>query len=523
MSSKSENKDYESVYEDYSDRREKIMQMGGEKAVQKQHTAQKLTARERMEYFFDQGKYTEIGPFVAHRTTAFGLGDRHIAAEGVVIGFGKVNGRYVMAAAEDYTSLAGTFGEYHGKKFSSAIDMAKEKGVPFVGLNDSGGARLQEGMDTLQAYSWLFRSQILASGIIPQIAVIMGPCLGGQAYHPIMQDVLIQCRKTGFMGIAGPAFVKTQLGEEISLEALCGVSAHAVVSGQTHVVAEDDKDALDRVKNILSFFPSNNRENPPRIETEDDPERAELDLDTLIPVDPAEPFDIKIVIERIVDHGEFVELFKDYARNVVIGFARFDGRPVGLIASQPNWLGGVIDCDASDKVARFVRLCDLFNLPVINLHDTPGYMIGSIEEHRGILRHGAKMLYCYIDATVPKITIIVRKSFAGAYLGMCSKDTGADLVWAWPNARVSIVGAETAASIIFAKEIRQAEDPQMTRMQRIKQYQSQYENPYEGAKRGYIDDVIMPRDTRKFINRSLDLLENKKEVRPYRKYSNINL
>jgi acetyl-CoA carboxylase carboxyltransferase component len=523
MDSESKTGGYQAIYDDYRDRREKIMQMGGESAVEKQHAAQKLTARERMEYFFDKGEYTEIGPFVAHRTTAFGLGDKHIPAEGVIVGFGKVNGRYVMAAAEDFTSLAGTFGEYHGKKFSNAIDLAKEKGVPFVGLNDSGGARLQEGMDTLEAYAWLFRSQILASGIIPQIAIIMGPCLGGQAYHPIMQDVLIQCRKTGFLGIAGPAFVKTQLGEDISLEDLCGVSAHAVVSGQTHVVAEDDRDALDRAKKILSFLPSNNREKPPRIETDDDPERAEADLDELIPIDPSAPFDMKTVIERIVDNGEFLELFKEYARNVIIGFARFDGRPAGLIASQPNWMGGVLDCDASDKVARFVRLCDLFNMPVINLHDTPGYMIGSTEEHRGILRHGAKMLYCYIDATVPKITVIVRKSFAGAYLGMCCKDTGADIVWAWPNARVSIVGAETAASVIFAKEIKQADDPQKVQAERIREYQEIYENPYEGAKRGYIDDVIMPRDTRKYINRSLDLLENKNEVRPYRKYSNINL
>jgi acetyl-CoA carboxylase carboxyltransferase component len=259
------------------------------------------------------------------------------------------------------------------------------------------------------------------------------------------------------------------------------------------------------------------------METGDDPQRADPDLDELMPVDPAAPCNIKEIIYRIVDNGDFCELFESYARNVVIGFARFDGRPVGIVASQPAWKGGVIDCDASDKVARFVRLCDLFNVPVVNLHDTPGYMIGSTEEHRGILRHGAKMLYCYIDATVPKITVIVRKSFAGAYLGMCSKDTGADLVWAWPNARVSIVGAETAASVIFAKEIKQAEDPQKLRAERIKEYQSIYENPYEGAKRGYIDDIIMPRDTRKTINRSLDLLEHKKEVRPHRKYSNINL
>ncbi len=523
MSVKETSRGYDAIYREYNEKREKIKQMGGEKAVKKQHDASKLTARERLDYLFDDGAFTEIGLFVTHRTTAFGMDKKEIPAEGVVVGFGKVDGRQVMAAAEDFTSMAGTFGENHGRKFFEAITMAKEKGVPFIGLNDSGGARLQEGMDTLQAYAWLFNSQIQASGIIPQIAVIMGPCLGGQAYHPIMQDFIIQCRKTGFMGIAGPAFVKTQLGEDITLEALCGVQAHAVHSGQTHIVAEDDRDALDKVKKLLSFLPSNNMEKPKRIDTGDSPDRSDSELDTLIPETASEPFDIRNVIVRIVDNGDFFELFKDFGRSVVIGFARFSGRTVGVVANQPNWISGVIDCDASDKVARFVRFCDLFNIPLVNLHDTPGFLIGSTEEHKGILRHGAKMLYAYIDATVPKISVILRKSFAGAYLAMCCKDTGADFLYAWPNARVSIVGAQTAASIIFAKEIKSAEDPDKIRAERIEQYHREYENPYEGAKRGYIDDVIMPRHTRKYINRSLDFLENKKVARLQRKYSNINL
>jgi len=523
MSTSKRNRGYDAIYKEYSDRRGRIMQMGGEKAIRKQHDASKMTARERLDYLFDDGNFTEIGPYITHRTTAFGLDKKEIPAEGLIIGFGKVNGRYVMAASEDFTTMAGTFGEYHGKKFSEAIRMAKEKGVPFVGLNDSGGARLQEGMDTLQSYAWLFREQILASGIIPQIAIIMGPCLGGQAYHPIMQDILLQCKETGFMGIAGPAFVKTQMGEEISLEKLCGVKAHAVTSGQTHLIVEDDKDAIDKTREILSFLPSNNKEKPPRADSDDDPERADPGLDELIPEDPSVPFDVHIVIQRIIDNGDFFELFKDFARNVVIGFARFNGRPVGIVANQSNWMGGVLDCNASDKIARFVRFCDLFNIPIINLHDTPGFLIGSREEHKGILRHGAKMLYCYIESTVPKVTVILRKSFAGAYAAMCCKDTGADFLWAWPNARVSIVGADTAASIIFAREIRESDDPAMKKAERIEQYKKEFENPYEGAKRGYIDDVIMPRDTRKFINRSLDLLENKTVVRPFRKYSNINL
>ena len=512
-----------SIYKEYLKKREKIKKMGGEKATQKQHAASKLTARERLDYFFDNGTFTEIGLFVTHRTTAFGLDKKEIPAEAVIVGFGKVDGRYVVAAAEDFTTLAGTFGEYHGKKFAEAVTMAKEKGVPFVGLNDSGGARLQEGFDTLQSYAWLFRDQILASGIIPQIAIIMGPCLGGQAYHPIMQDFIIQCKDTGFMGIAGPAFVKAQLGEDISLEKLCGSQAHAVTTGQTHVVAKDDRDALDKAKRILGFLPSNNREKPPKKDSDDDPERADSELDEMIPEQPSVPYDVRMVIERIVDGSDFFELLKDFARNVVIGFVHFGGRPAGIIASQPNWLGGVLDCDAADKVARFVRFCDLFNIPLVNLHDTPGFLIGSREEHKGILRHGAKMLYSYVEATVPKITVILRKSFAGAYTAMCCKDTGADFLYAWPNARVSIVGAETAASIIFAREIRGADDPGKVAAERIREYRGEFENPYEGAKRGYIDDVIMPRDTRKFINRSLDMLEHKTVVRPYKKYSNINL
>ena len=523
MGSPKETKGYETIYKEYHDKRQRIMEMGGEKAIQKQHDASKLTARERLECLFDDGSFTEIGLYVTNRTTAFGLDKKQISAEGVIVAFGKVDGRYVMAAAEDYTTMAGTFGEYHGKKFSEAVKMAKEKGIPFVGLNDSGGARLQEGMDTLQAYAWLFREQILASGIIPQIAIIMGPCLGGQAYHPIMQDILIQCKKTGFLGIAGPAFVKTQLGEEISLERLCGAQAHARVSGQTHIIADDDKDALIKTKKLLSFLPSNNQESPPKAVAEDDPERVDPGLDGLIPVEPSVPYDIHMVIERIVDKGDFFELLNDFARNVVIGFARFNGRPAGIVASQPNWMGGVLDCDAADKVARFVRFCDLFNIPLITIHDTPGFMIGSREEHKGILRHGAKMLHAYIYATVPKISVILNKSYAGAYTAMCCKDTGADLVWAWPNARVCIVGAATAASIIFEREIRESNDPVGTKAERIEQYRRQFENPYEAAKRGYIDDVIMPRDTRKFINRSLDITEKKTVVKSLGKYSNINL
>jgi len=517
------------LIEEYKKKREKIEQMGGAEAIEKRHQKGQWTARERIDYFFDAGTFTEVGLFVKHRTAHFGMDKVEVPAEGVVTGYGMVNGRPVVAFAEDFMAMAGTFGEYHGLKEVRAIEFARQMGWPVVGMNDSGGARLQEGMDTLEMYGNLFRTQIEASGIIPQIALLMGPCLGGQAYHPIMQDFIIQCRDTGFMGIAGPAFVKTQLGEEISLQELSGWKAHAVKSGQSHVVAEDDKDALDKTKVLLSFFPSNNMEQPPCMETGDDPWRICSELDTIIPDRSTQPYDMFKVIHAIVDDGYFLETLKDHARSVITGFAHFNGRTVGIWANQPMWASGTIDCDAADKGARFVRFCDLFNIPVVTLGDCPGYMIGSEQDWKGILRHGAKLLFAWADATVPLISIILRKSYAGAHYGMLDKGIGADLVFAWPTARVTIVGAETAASVIFAKEIKESENPEETRTKRIQEYAEIYENPYCGAERGYIDDVIMPSDTRKVINRALDIVQDKNKdnkafkAKPWRKYSNINL
>ena len=509
--------------EELKRKREHILQMGGAKAIEERHKKGQMSARERIDYFFDPGTFTEIGLFVKHRATAFGMAQREVPAEGVVTGFGKVNGRWIVAAAEDYTAMAGSYGEYHGKKFVRAIEFAKEQGWPFVGMNDSGGARLQEGTDCLEAYGWLFKAQILASGIVPQIALLMGPCLGGQAYHPIMQDFLIQTKNTGFMGIAGPAFVKTQTGEEISLEELSGYKAHAIKSGQTHIVAEDDKDAIDKARELLSFLPSNNKEKPPHMETKDDAERTIADLDTLVPEQQYQTFNMYELIKRIVDEGYFFETMGLYARNMITGFARFNGRPVGIVANQPMWMGGTLDIDASDKGARFIRFCDLFNIPLVSLQDCPGYLIGSEQDWRGILRHGAKLLFAWADATVPLISIFVRKAYAGAHYGMLDKSIGADFVFAWPIARVTIVGAETAASVIFAKEIKEAQNPEELRAKRISEFRELYENPYRGAERGYIDDIIMPHDTRKMINSALDVLENKTVARPWRKYSNINL
>lgn len=510
-------------YEKLAQLKEKIKQMGGPKKVEQQHKSGKWTARERIEYFFDPGTFTELGMFVKHRTTDFGMDKKDIPADGIIIGYGKVNGRLVMVASEDYTSMAGTFGEYHGKKFSQAIDVAVDMGIPFVGMNDSGGARLQEGIIGGQAYCWLFRSQILASGIIPQIALIMGPCLGGQAYHPVMQDFVFQCKNTGFFGIAGPAFVKAQLGEEVDIQTLCGVESQAVKAGQSHLIVNDDRDCLEQTKEILSFLPSNNQEKPPVINTREDPLKIIPELDDLVPEEIHIPFDMHQVIFRIIDDGYFFELLKDFAPNAITGFARFAGRSVGIVANQSTWLGGVVNCDAADKIARFVRFCDLFNIPVVTLEDTPGYMIGSDEEWKGILRHGAKMLYAYIDATVPKITVVVRKSYAGTYAGMSCKDTGADFMVAWPNARVTTVAAETAASVIFAREIAAASNPEQVKAARFKEYRDLIENSWQAAERGYLDDIIMPRDTRRFINMALDVLEKKVVTRRWKKYSNINL
>jgi len=509
--------------EEMKRRREHILQMGGPKAIEERHKKGQMSARERLDYFLDPGTFTEIGLFVKHRATAFGMDQREVPAEGVITGFGKVDNRYVVVAAEDFTAMAGSYGEYHGRKFVRAIEFAKEQGWPFVGMNDSGGARLQEGTDCLEAYGWLFKSQILASGIIPQIALLMGPCLGGQAYHPIMQDFLIQTKHTGFMGIAGPAFVKTQTGEEIGLEELSGYKAHAIKSGQTHMVAEDDKDALDKAKELLSFLPSNNKEKPPRIGSNDDSERIIPDLDTLVPDEQYLPFDMYQLIKRLVDGGHFFETMGLHARNMITGFARFNGRPVGLVANQPMWMVGALDINASDKGARFIRFCDLFNIPLVSLQDCPGFIIGSQQDWQGILRHGAKLLYAWADATVPLISIMVRKAYAGAHYGMLDKSIGADFVFAWPIARVTIVGAETAASVIFAKEIREAENPEGLRAKKISEFRELYENPYRAAERGYVDDIIVPHDTRKLIIRALDVLENKSVLRPWRKYSNINL
>ena len=513
--------------ENWKKRRDKIMQMGGPAALEKRHKKGLMNARERIDYLFDPGTFTEIGTFVMHRATTFGMDKKFIPADGVVTGFGKINGRYVVAASEDYTCMGGSFGEAHGQKFAHAIDIAKEKRWPFVSMNDSGGLRMQEGMDALEAYGWLFNAQNQASGIIPQISLLLGPCLGGQAYHPVMQDFVIQVKDTGFLGIAGPAFVEAQTGQKISLEELCGIEAQAVKAGQTHLVAEDDKDCLDKCKELLSFLPSNNMEAPPRRDTNDNADREVGSVLDIIPDEPFRGFDMLKVIKKVVDEGYFFETLGSYATNMITGFARFNGRTVGIVANQPCRMAGAIDINASDKAARFVRFCDLFNIPLVSFVDCPAYMIGSQAEWNGILRHGAKLLFAWSNATVPLISIIIRKSYAGAHYGMLDKSIGADFVYAWPTAIITALDGKTVANVLFAKEINSADDPERVRADKIKVYNEIYSNPYHAASRGFVDDVIDPKDTREVINRSLDILENKWKTayksQPWRKYSNITL
>lgn len=488
-----------------------------------QHAKGKLTARERIDYFFDPQTFSEIGLYVTNRPANFGMAGRQIPADGVVTGYGKVSGRMVMAAAQDYTAMAGTCGENHGKKIARAVDLAREMGIPFVSMNDSAGARIQEGTDAHRAYGALLHSHIIASGIVPRIALLMGYTLGGQAYQSVVQDIVIQCKHTGFMAAAGPTVIRTLTSEDIDIHELAGWKAHAIKSGQTHLVAEDDREAMDTAREVLALLPSNNREKPPRIPCQDDPERTIPDLESVVPAEPFKPFDMHEIICRITDNGYFLETLKYHAPNLISGFARFNGRTTGIVANQPMHSAGCLDINAADKAARFVRLCDLFNIPIVTLHDCPGYIIGSDQDWRGILRHGAKLLYAWGDATVPLVSIIIRKSFGGAHYGMLDKSIGADMSFAWPTAKIALVGAETAADIIFAREIKDSPNPTETRNRRIMEYRETFENPYRSAERGDTDDIINPADTRRTINGALDLLANKTVTRPWKKYSNMTL
>lgn len=496
---------------------------GGIQKILQQHERGKLTARERLWNLFDPESFVETLTFVRHRCTQFGMEEQEIPADGVVVGSGTVLGRRIFSFSQDFTCSGGSVGEMHAHKIVSIMMDALKCGAPVVGFSDSGGARIQEGVDALSGYGRIFYANTLLSGVVPQISVIAGPCAGGAVYSPAMTDFIVMVRGTSQMFIAGPGVIKATTGETISPEDLGGAAIHASVSGNIHFIADSDQEAVDIVKRLLSFLPDNNLQDPPAIGytdllVEDDPR-----LDGLIPDDPRKAYDMRQVILALVDDGDFLEIQGDFAPNLLIGFARLGGMTVGLLANQPMHLAGVLDINASDKGARFIRFCNTFNIPLVNLVDVPGFLPGIGQEHGGIIRHGAKLLFSHSSSTVPKLTVILRKAYGGAYLAMCSKDLGADRVYAWPTAEIAVMGAEGAAEIVFRREIQESPDPAAALQQRIDQYRQEFSNPYVAAGRGHIDDVIEPRSTRRMLILALNALKSKRESRPPKKHGNIPL
>ena len=503
------------------EKEKQILGMGGEKAVAKHKEKGRLTARERIDALFDAGTFREIDMFVTHRCTNFGMEKVEIPSDGVVTGHGRVNGRTVFAFAQDFTSRAGSLGEMHAKKICKVMDLALKAGAPFVGLNDSGGARIQEGVDALSGFGQIFFRNSAASGVIPQISAIMGPTAGGAVYSPAMTDWIFMVKNTSYMFITGPEVIKSVTGEEISFEELGGAMTHNEKSGVAHFAAENDADCIEQIKVMLSYLPSNNMEDPPIVATGDDPRRTAPELDAIIPDNPNQSYDIKAVIKSIVDNGDYFEPHAYFSPNIVVCFARLNGRTIGIIANQPAVMAGCLDINASDKATRFIRFCDAFNIPMLTIADVPGYLPGSNQEWGGIIRHGAKLLWCYSEATVPKLLLVTRKDYGGSYLAMCSKDLGADMAFAWPSAEIAVMGAAGAANIIHRKEIQGADDPKAKRAEKIAAYEALFSNPYCAANRGYIDAVIVPSETRPRLIDALEALCTKRELRPAKKHGNI--
>jgi len=503
------------------DREEKEKAAGGPKQIEKQHQAGKLTARERLQLLFDPGSFCETDMFIRHRCSDFDMSKTFIAAEGVVTGYGTVNGRTVCAFSQDFTARGGSLGEMHAKKIWKVMDLAVRMGVPFIGLNDSGGARIQEGVDALSGYGGIFFRNSCASGVIPQISAIMGPTAGGAVYSPAMTDWVFMVDKTSYMFITGPDVIKTVSGEEIDFENLGGATVHNTKSRVAHFICETDAQAIERIKELLTYLPSNNMEDPPIVDVNDDPNRADSALDSIVPDSERQSFDMKDVIRSIVDNGIILEPHSLFAENIIVCFARINGRTVGIIANQPLFIAGSLDVNASDKATRFIRFCDSFNIPLLTLVDVPGYLPGTDQEWSGIIRHGAKLLWCYSEATVPKITMIVRKAYGGAYLAMCAKELGADMVFAWPTAEIAVMGAEGAAKIIHRREISEADDPKAKQQEKINEYRGLFYTPYIAASRGLVDEVIMPSESRPKIVAALEFLSTKRETRPPKKHGNI--
>lgn len=503
--------------------REQISQAGGQKRIDKQHEKGKLTARERLNLLYDENTFVELDAFVRHRCTNFGMEKDRPFTDGVVIGYGKVNGRLVYAFAQDFTITGGSLGEMHAAKIVKVQEMAVKMGAPLVGLNDSGGAKIQEAVDALSGYGRIFFQNVKASGVVPQISAIMGPCAGGAVYSPALTDFIFMVDQSSQMFITGPQVIKSVTGEEVTSEQLGGAFTHNSVSGNAHFMASNDEDCIEQIKRLLDFLPSNNSEYAPMYDFEGDINEKISMLDTIMPADSNQPYDMKDVIYSIVDNEDFYEVQEEYAKNIICGFARINGQSIGIIANQPSFMAGVLDINASDKSSRFIRTCDAFNVPLLNLVDVPGFLPGTTQEYGGIIRHGAKMLYAYSEATVPKVTIILRKAYGGSYLAMCSKELGADLVYAWPSAEIAVMGPDGAANIIFRNEIQNSKNPTETRAEKVAEYKAEFATPYKAAERGYVDDVIEPSDTRIRIADALDMLLSKRESNPPKKHGNVPL
>ena len=505
--------------------KEKVAQGGGEKRIESQHAKGKLTARERLNILFDEDSFVEIDVFVKHRCNNFGMEEKDLPGDGVVTGYGQVDGRLVFAFAQDFTVSGGSLGEYHAEKIVKVQGMALKMGAPIVGLQDSGGARVEEGVAALSGFGKIFHNNTISSGVIPQISVIMGPCAGGAVYSPAITDFVFMVDKTSQMFITGPAVIKTVTGEEVTAEQLGGATTHNTVSGVAHFMGKDDTETLQMVRELLSYMPSNNMETAPVYACGDDVNRMIPELNEIIPDNPNKAYNMYDVITKIADDGKFLDVMPHYAKNMITCFIRMDGATVGVIANQPMFGAGCLDIDASDKAARFIRRCDAFNIPLLTIEDVPGFLPGTAQEYGGIIRHGAKMLYAYCEATVPKVTVILRKAYGGAYIGMCNKELGADMVMAWPTAQIAVMGASGAVNIISSikKEIKAAEDPEALRQEKIAEYEEKFNNPYVAAGLGYVDDVIEPATTRQRVISALDMLSTKRESLPAKKHGNIPL
>jgi propionyl-CoA carboxylase beta chain len=496
---------------------------GGAERIKAQHAKGKLTARERVQFLVDDGSFVELDRFVTHRCTDFGMELQKVPGDGVVTGHGRIDGRPVYVFSQDFTVFGGSLSEAHAAKICKILDGAMKAGVPVIGLCDSGGARIQEGVVSLGGYADIFLRNTLASGVVPQISAILGPCAGGAVYSPALTDFVFMVEGTSYLHITGPDVVKAVTHESVTSDELGGAAVHAERSGVAHFVARDDRECLSQIRELLSYIPLNNLEDPPWMATDDDPLRREAALDTIVPADPGKPYDMKDVIRYVVDHGKFFEVQRDFAKNIIIGFTRLGGRSVGIIANQPSHLAGCLDINASVKAGRFIRFCDAFNIPIVTFEDVPGFLPGTAQEYDGIIRHGAKLLYAYCEATVPKLTVITRKAYGGAYDVMASKHIRADLNLAWPGAEIAVMGAEGAAKIIFRREIQSAADPKAEEARTIAEYREKFAHPYHAAGRGYVDDVIEPSSTRPRLIAALELLKSKRDQNPPKKHGNIPL